>query len=124
MSFPSREDLQAHEYCSISGGCSHIIIDGQHYNRKDFKAREERDLTLRPYTKEDLIFGVAGTMPAKEEATMPAKEEGTIPDREENTIPGKEEESKPATGSTSEEEQERAGEAEVKDPSSSKEEKG
>ena len=64
-------------------------------------------------------------MPAKEEATMPAKEEGTIPDREENTMPGKEEEeeSKPATGSTSEEEQERAGEAEVKDPSSSNEEK-
>ena len=116
MSFPSREDLQAHKYCSISGGCSHIIIDGQHYNRKDFKAREERDLTLRPYTKEDLIFGVAGT--------MPAKEEGTIPDREENTMPAKEEESKPATGSTSEEEQERAGEAEVKDPSSSNEEKG
>ena len=63
-------------------------------------------------------------MPAKEEATMPAKEEGTIPDREENTIPGKEEESKLATGSTSEEEQERAGETEMKDPSSSNEEKG
>ena len=75
MSFPSREDLQAHEYCSISGGCSHIIIDGQHYNRKELKAREEmeeKDLgTTRPYTKEDLIFGVA-TQPAGEEDSQPA----------------------------------------------------
>lgn len=57
------------------GGCSHIIIDGQHYNRKELKAREEmeeRDRgTTRPYTKEDLIFGVA-TQPAGEEDSQPA----------------------------------------------------
>lgn len=56
------------------GGCSHIIIDGQHYNRKELKAREEmegKDRTQRPYTKEDLIFGVA-TQPAGEEDSQPA----------------------------------------------------
>lgn len=57
------------------GGCSHIIIDGQHYNRKELKAREEMEEkdrgTARPYTKEDLIFGVA-TQPAGEEDSQPA----------------------------------------------------
>ena len=60
---------------SSSGGCSHIIIDGQHYNRKELKAREEMEEkdrgTTRPYTKEDLIFGVA-TQPAGEEESQPA----------------------------------------------------
>jgi len=56
------------------GGCSHIIIDGQHYNRKELKAREEmeeKDRKEGAYTKEDLIFGVA-TQPAGEEDSQPA----------------------------------------------------
>ena len=59
---------------SSSGGCSHIIIDGQHYNRKELKAREEmeeKDRKEGAYTKEDLIFGVA-TQPAGEEDSQPA----------------------------------------------------
>merc|ERR1712241_17573 len=50
------------------GGCSHIIIDGQHFNRKDPKAQEmlaERERAQRVFTKEELIFGVEPTKPAK-----------------------------------------------------------
>ena len=53
-----------------SGGCSHIIIDGQHFNRKDPKAQEmlaERERAQRVFTKEELIFGVEPTKPAKVE---------------------------------------------------------
>ena len=53
-----------------SGGCSHIIIDGQHFNRKDAKAQEmlaERERAQRVFTKEELIFGVEPTKPAKVE---------------------------------------------------------
>ena len=53
-----------------SGGCSHIIIDGQHFNRKDAKAQEmlaERERAQRVFTKEELIFGVEATKPAKVE---------------------------------------------------------
>ena len=70
----TQENLNKSNCDSSSGGCSHIIIDGQHYNRKELKAREEmveRDRTQQPYTKEDLIFGVA-TQPAGEEDSQPA----------------------------------------------------
>ena len=53
-----------------SGGCSHIIIDGQHFNRKDAKAQEmlaERERAQRVFTKEELIFGVEATKAAKVE---------------------------------------------------------
>jgi len=52
------------------GGCSHIIIDGQHFNRKDPKAQEmlaERERAQRVFTKEELIFGVEPTKPAQKE---------------------------------------------------------
>ena len=69
-----------------SGGCSHIIIDGQHFNRKDAKAQEmlaERERAQRVFTKEELIFGVEATKPAKVE-----EEVGPGPPNQPPVVPG------------------------------------
>merc|ERR1712223_1777894 len=52
------------------GGCSHIIIDGQHFNRKDAKAQEmlaERERAPSVLKTEELIFAVEATKLAKVE---------------------------------------------------------
>ena len=67
ISYPNFSSLNM---APSSGGCSHIIIDGQHFNRKDAKAQEmlaERERAQRVFTKEELIFGVEPTKPAKVE---------------------------------------------------------
>ena len=69
-----------------SGGCSHIIIDGQHFNRKDAKAQEmlaERERAQRVFTKEELIFGVEATKAARVEEEVGRKERKKVRQTEE-----------------------------------------